>query len=110
MLQRLIFVSLFALCSPASALTITNDTGCQIASYVDKIIRAKGGRIVINGVCSSACTLYLRGNACATGRAQLVFHAASTRAGTRLLMSTYPPRVRRWIRSQGGLGSRPIVA
>jgi hypothetical protein len=110
MTHKLALALLIALTSPAAALTVTNDDGGRIQRYVEKSYAARGKRVVIDGRCASACTLYLSGNVCATSRATLVFHAATNNAGTRLLLASYPVRVKRWIRSRGGLSYRPLVA
>jgi hypothetical protein len=99
---------------------VTNDPGGEITSYVTKFenLRASGERLVIDGPCLSACTLFTaflpRRQVCITPRAVLGFHAASyyddasralvpTRAGTRLVMRLYPPAIRSWIARHGGL-------
>jgi hypothetical protein len=102
---------------------ITNDLGGEITSYVRKFqgMRADGERLIIDGPCLSACTLFTafipRSHVCVTRRAVLGFHAASyyddarrslvpTRAGTRLVMRIYPPQIRDWIERHGGLTPR----
>jgi hypothetical protein len=102
---------------------ITNDLGGEISSYVRKFqrMRADGERLIIDGPCLSACTLFTafipRSHVCVTRRAVLGFHAASyyddarrslvpTRAGTRLVMRIYPPQIRDWIERHGGLTPR----
>jgi hypothetical protein len=102
---------------------IVNDPGGEVVSYLRKYnaIRASGQRLVIDGPCLSACTLFTgvipRDRVCVTRRAVLGFHAASvyddarrslvpTRAGTRLVMRLYPPEIRHWINSHGGLTPR----
>lgn len=99
---------------------IADDPGGEVASYLHKYqqIRDSGQHVVIDGACLSACTLLTgvipRDRICVTPRAMLGFHAASyyddvsrelvpTRAGTRLVMNLYPPAIRRWILSHGGL-------
>jgi hypothetical protein len=99
---------------------VTNDPGGEIAAYLRKFqdMRASGERLVIDGPCLSACTLFTaflpRNQVCITPRAILGFHAASyyddarrslipTRAGTRLVMRLYPPAIRNWIERHGGL-------
>ena len=105
---------------------ITNDPGGEITSYLSKFedMRASGERLIIDGPCLSACTLFTallpRAQVCVTRRAILGFHAASyyddarrslvpTRAGTRLVMRLYPPRIRSWIERHGGLTPRIIA-
>jgi hypothetical protein len=104
---------------------VTNDPGGEITSYVTKFenLRASGERLVIDGPCLSACTLFTaflpRQQVCVTPRAILGFHAASyyddtsrslvpTRAGTRLVMRLYPQSIRNWITRHGGLTPRII--
>ena len=99
---------------------IVGDPGGEVVSYVHKYqqIRVSGERVVIDGPCLSACTLLTgiipRDRICVTPRAVLGFHAASyyddvsrklvpTRAGSRLVMSYYPPQIRGWIERHGGL-------
>jgi hypothetical protein len=104
---------------------VTNDPGGEITSYVTKFenLRASGERLVIDGPCLSACTLFTaflpRQQVCVTPRAILGFHAASyyddarrslvpTRAGTQLVMRLYPQSIRNWIMRHGGLTPRII--
>ena len=104
---------------------VTNDPGGEITSYVTKFenLRASGERLVIDGPCLSACTLFTaflpRQQVCVTPRAILGFHAASyyddasrslvpTRTGTRLVMRLYPQSIRNWIMRHGGLTPRII--
>ena len=105
---------------------VTNDPGGEITSYIAKFrdMRESGERLVIDGPCLSACTLFTaiipRDHVCVTRRAVLGFHAASyyddarrslvpTRAGTRLVMRLYPPAIRNWIERHGGLTPRIIT-
>jgi hypothetical protein len=105
---------------------VTDDPGGEITSYLEKFreMRASGERLVIDGPCLSACTLFTaflpRSQVCVTPRAVLGFHAASyyddarralvpTRAGTRLVMRLYPPKIRNWIERHGGLTPRIIA-
>ena len=99
---------------------ISGDPGGEVSTYLQKYerVRESGQRVVIDGPCLSACTLLTgivpRDHICVTQRAMLGFHAASyyddasrslvpTRAGSRLVMSYYPPQIRRWINRHGGL-------
>jgi hypothetical protein len=99
---------------------ISGDPGGEVAAYLHKYqeIRDSGQRVVIDGPCLSACTLLTgiipRSHVCVTSRAMLGFHAASyyddasrqlvpTRAGSRLVMRMYPPKIRHWIERHGGL-------
>lgn len=104
----------------SAAVRITGDPGGEVSSYVHRFneIRQSGQRIVIDGPCLSACTLFTGiippSRVCITQRAMLGFHAASyyddvtrslvpTRAGSRVVMRLYPPAIRRWIVAHGGL-------
>ncbi len=105
---------------------VVNDPGGEVTSYLRKYqgMRASGERLVIDGPCLSACTLFTgvlpRNRVCVTRRAVLGFHAASyyddvrrslvpTRSGTRLVMRLYPPEIRGWIERHGGLTPRIIA-
>jgi hypothetical protein len=105
---------------PASAtMRITADNGGRMGDYAAKFLqlRQSGERVVIDGVCLSACTMVLglvpRERICATGRAVLGFHAAwqpdgnggrvTSSPATQALMQTYPAAVRAWIARRGGL-------
>ena len=105
---------------------IVNDPGGEVSSYVRKFheLRDSGKRVIIDGLCLSACTLLTgivpRDRVCVTGRAVLGFHAASyyddtsrslvpTRQGSRLVMQLYPPEIRSWIDRHGGLTPRLIT-
>jgi hypothetical protein len=102
---------------------IYDDPGGQIGEYLAKFraIRISGERVVIDGTCASACTLVLgtipRHQICVTPRATLVFHGAwdptpagdaTSSAGNKILWSSYPSDVRKWISRHGGLQSHMI--
>jgi hypothetical protein len=107
-----------------AAVRIVNDNGGQIGPYMDRLttLRSSGEQVVIDGNCLSACTLVLgvipRDRICVTRRARLGFHAAwrpdqsgrpiPSRAGTQMLMETYPTSIRGWIASRGGLTPKMI--
>ena len=99
---------------------IVNDPGGEVSEYVQKFheLRNAGERLVIDGPCLSACTLFTGiippDHVCVTRRAVLGFHAASyfddarhtlvpTRQGTQVIMRLYPPEIRDWIERHGGL-------
>jgi hypothetical protein len=105
---------------------IVGDPGGEVSSYIQRFdeIRDSGQRIVVDGPCLSACTLFTgivpRDHVCVTRRAALGFHAASyyddasrelvpTRHGSALVMRIYPPQIRAWITRHGGLRPRMIV-
>ncbi len=118
-------VLLLALTVPASAdLRITRDLGGYVDQYKTKYARVRDAseRVVIDGICNSACTLLLGmvplSRVCVTPRASLGFHQAyydkrwtagqkvTSVSGTAELMSIYPPSVKSWIRRQGGLAAQ----
>lgn len=107
----------------SAGVRISEDTGGRIGDYVAKYraMRSSGERVEIDGTCASACTMLLgsipRSRICVTPGARLVFHSAWDPAGdgavaadgNRILWSSYPESVRRWIRRHGGLRSRTIT-
>lgn len=111
------------LASAAATVRIADDTGGQIGAYLAKYraLKASGERVEIDGTCASACTMLLgiipHNRICVTPRASLVFHSAwdmegdkaVASEGNRILWSTYPESVRRWIKSHGGLYSQMII-
>ncbi len=112
----------FAAATPARATyVITRDHGGLVEQYKARFakIRDKGERVVINGICNSACTLLLGivplNRVCVTPKASLGFHQAyidkawtfgvkvTSASGTADLMSYYPATVKKWIAKHGGL-------
>ena len=123
-MRRLAFLVLVALVASTAARAdyrITRDHGGLVDEYKAKYveIRDRGERVVIDGICNSACTLVLGivplNRVCVTPRASLGFHQAyydksltfgvkvTSYAGTADLMSYYPETVKSWIARQGGL-------
>jgi hypothetical protein len=120
---RFVVSVLFLLASlPAQAdYRITRDFGGLVEQYKAKYaqIRDRKERVIIDGICNSACTLVLgivpANKICVTPRASLGFHAAyfdraytfgvkvTSYAGTADLMSYYPASVKDWISRKGGL-------
>lgn len=110
---------LFLSTSSAPALVVINDDGGGlIDEYVLRyqIIRASQDRILIDGMCASACTLFLGtidpSRVCVTDNAKLGFHSASevnrltresrfSEKGTALLWLTYPQNVKDLLKSKG---------
>ncbi len=109
---------------PASARAdyrITRDFGGLVEEYKVRYakLRDRGERVIIDGICNSACTLVLGivplNRVCVTPKASLGFHQAyydktwtfgfkvTSYAGTADLVSYYPPSVKEWISRQGGL-------
>ena len=108
--------------SPARAdYRITRDHGGLVDEYKAKYaaIRDRGERVIIDGICNSACTLVLGivplNRVCVTPRASLGVHQAyydkattfgikvTSYAGTADLMSYYPETLKEWISRHGGL-------
>ena len=108
--------------TPASAdLHIRRDRGGYVEEYKAKYkrIRERKERVIIDGICNSACTLVFgivpMNKICVTPRASLGFHQAyydkaftfgikvTSSEGTSDLMSYYPNSVKDWIRRNGGL-------
>ncbi|WP_454002906.1 hypothetical protein [Afipia felis] len=108
--------------APAHAtLRITRDHGGYVEEYKAKYerIRARGERVVIDGICNSACTLVFgivpNSKICVTPRASIGLHQAyydksftfgikvTSMEGTSELMSYYPQSMKDWLRRNGGL-------
>ena len=121
--MRFLALLLLALLSvPAHAdVRITRDYGGHVDEYKKRYaqIRDRGERVIIDGICNSACTLVLGivplNKICVTPRAAMGFHQAyydkrytaglyvQSYAGTDELMSYYPDTLKGWIEQQGGL-------
>ena len=110
------------LAAPARAdLHITRDHGGYVEEYKARYahIRDTGQRVIIDGICNSACTLVFGivplNKICVTPKASIGFHQAyydkaftfgikvTSLEGTSDLMSYYPDTVKDWIRRNGGL-------
>ena len=121
-MRRLAVILLALWSSSASAdYRITRDFGGLVDDYKAKYakIRDRGERVIIDGICNSACTLVLGivplSKVCVTPKASLGFHQAyydkswtfgftvTSYAGTADLESYYPQSVRDWISRNGGL-------
>jgi hypothetical protein len=110
--------------SAVAVVRITDDRGGNIGAYWSRYmsLRDSGEQIVIDGTCSSACTLVLgivpHDRICVTSNAVLGFHAAwrpgflgfeiINDPGTRTLWNIYPMPIRQWISRNGGLGFATI--
>jgi hypothetical protein len=124
--MRITFLALLLLPLPAASparanLHITRDHGGYVEEYKAKYarIRDRRERVIIDGICNSACTLVFGivplNKICVTPRASLGFHQAyydkaftfgikvTSAEGTADLMSYYPEPVKDWIRRNGGL-------
>ena len=100
---------------------ITRDHGGLVDEYKARYaqIRDRGERVIIDGICNSACTLVLGivplNRVCVTPRASVGVHQAyydksttfgikvTSYAGTADLMSYYPDPLKEWISRHGGL-------
>src|SRR4051812_25967621 len=120
-LLSLLLLSVVAATPARAELHITRDHGGYVEEYKAKYkrVREKGERVIIDGICNSACTLVLgivpMNKICVTPRASLGFHQAyydkrwtaglrvTSVAGTDELMSYYPSPVKAWIAKKGGL-------
>src|ERR671937_2597650 len=121
-MRVLSFVFLLLLTNSAFAdLRITRDYGGYLEEYKDKYakLRDKNERIIIDGVCNSACTIVLGivplERICVTPKASLGFHLAyfdrrwtaglkvTSVSGSAELMAFYPPPLQDWIARNGGL-------
>lgn len=117
-----VFIVALLVAAPAHAdLRITRDHGGYVEQYKEKYerVRKRGERVIIDGICNSACTLVFgivpMNKVCVTPRASLGFHQAyydkaftfgmkvTSYEGTADLMSYYPPTVKDWISRNGGL-------
>src|ERR1700682_443403 len=103
---------------------IADDRGGNIGEYWSRFtaLRDAKEQVVIDGICSSACTMVLgivpRDRICVTDNAALGFHAAYrpgflgsrvvNEPATRTLMSIYPDAIRQWLARNGGLGTETI--
>ena len=108
----------------AAVMRITDDEGGNIGAYYSRFtaLRDSGDDVVIDGACSSACTMVLgivpHDRICVTPRAKLGFHAAwrwgfpgvevINQPATRTLWNLYPIAIRQWIARHGGLGLQTI--
>src|SRR5271156_6082930 len=110
---------------PAAATErIADDRGGNIGEYWSRFTALRNAKeqVVIDGICSSACTMVLglvpRERICVTDNATLGFHAAwrpgflgarvVNEPATRTLMSIYPDAIRQWLARNGGLGTETI--
>ena len=117
----LLLLPLLAATPARAVLRIISDHGGYVSEYKAKYerIRDRRERVIIDGICNSACTLVFGivplSRVCATPRASLGFHEAyydkaftfgikvTSAEGTSDLMSYYPQPVKEWIRRNGGL-------
>jgi hypothetical protein len=118
-------IACMAAANPAVAtVRITDDRGGNIGEYWSHFMALRDAKelIIIDGICSSACTMVLgivpRDRICVTDNATLGFHAAYrpgflglrivNEPATRTLMGIYPDAIRQWLARNGGLSSETI--
>jgi len=111
----------FARASTPTVVIKDNPGGSLIAFLLQgEEYRSLGARLVVDGACNSACTLYMRlPNICITPKASFGFHAPryamGSKAGelapdaTRYMMKVYPKWVQTWVTSNGGLAANLII-
>jgi hypothetical protein len=126
-MRRLAFALLMAAAlwssSAVAEYRITRDHGGLLEDYKAKyaVIRDRGERVVIDGICNSGCTLVVGivplNRVCVTPRASLGFHMAyydkattfgvkvMSYEGTAELMSYYPTTVKDWLDQHGGIAA-----
>lgn len=119
-----LLVSLVGSHGARATLRITDDHGGNIGAYWSRYMAAREAneQVVIDGKCSSACTLVLgivpARRICVTKNAVLGFHAAwrpgflgfhvTNEPATRTLLSFYPPPIQEWIARNGGLTDKML--
>jgi hypothetical protein len=110
------------LLSDPPTIIIKYDAGGEVSKYErrERAWEAQGRRIVVRGLCGSACTIYLKSPfLCAEPTAQFVFHASYFRygklgtagddpEGNTYMLQWYPFCIKEFIASQGGLTTTPI--
>ena len=115
---------LFLTNSAFADLRITRDYGGYLEDYKEKYakLRDRNERIIIDGICNSACTIVLGivplERICVTPKASLGFHLAyfdrrwtaglkvTSVSGSAELMAFYPPLLQAWIARNGGLAAQ----
>jgi hypothetical protein len=120
-LTLLLLLGIFAATPARAVLHITRDHGGYVEEYKAKYkrVRDSGERVVIDGICNSACTLVFgivpMNKICVTPKASIGVHEAyydkaftfgikvTSAGGTSDLMSYYPDQLKDWIRRNGGL-------
>lgn len=117
-------VTLFSSHGARATLRITDDHGGNIGAYWSRYVAARDAneQVIIDGKCSSACTLVLgivpARRICVTKNAVLGFHAAwrpgflgfhvTNAPATRTLLGFYPPEIQEWIARNGGLTDKML--
>lgn len=116
----LALVALLGLSEISHAMTIQHDNGGVVLEYAKRVHRAikTGERVRIDGLCASACTLYLaKGvNVCVTKRGYFKFHhpydtrnGALAKGTAEFMFYNYPNWVKNYITAHGGLSRKWIT-
>jgi hypothetical protein len=98
-------------------IVITEDEGGFVQQYAARVLANRNRRVVIDGNCASACTLWLMASrVCVTPRARMLFHAAfyaengqRNTFATDWMYARYPSGVQRLIDRRGGIYSGEVV-
>ena len=98
-------------------IVITDDSGGFVQQYAARVLANRQRRVVIDGNCESACTLWLMASrVCVTPRARMLFHAAfyaengqRNTAATQWMFTRYPTGIQRLIDQHGGIYSGDVV-
>jgi hypothetical protein len=79
----------------------TRDFAVDVQRY-----RQSGEQFRITGHCQSACTMFLAlRNVCIEPSARLLFHAGKTARGTRDMLNSYNPALKRYLTARGVMES-----
>jgi lipoprotein-anchoring transpeptidase ErfK/SrfK len=110
------FATALAGCGAYAAEVVGGNTlGGPLAAYIEwyRAMAARGDTFVVDGACNAACTLALGiVDVCATPRASFGFRMARSAtlfgyrpsySWSRYMLDHYPPAIRAWIVSKGGL-------
>lgn len=121
MLKELITSTLLTICiltqgHAATTTTVSNDLGGSVQKMSKEVIQMiyNGDKVVVDGLCHSACTMHLalNENLCVTPKAVFSFHAVTSifpptqKASDRMtqgMVLFYPEGVQRWFWDNVGL-------
>lgn len=110
-----VLINAVAIIAAKADIRITSDPGGNLQTYQAAVesVRRSGEKVIIDGACNSACTLWLSlpaSQICVTPRAVFGFHAATNSdtglpnpSATDALWHSYPARVQIAIGKRGGL-------
>lgn len=108
--------------NPPPPIIIQHDEGGEVSKYEqrEREWAAQGRRIIVRGLCGSACTVYLKSPyLCAEPTAVFAFHESHFQRGelgsasadpesNSYMLRWYSRPIREFIASQGGLTKYPI--